>query len=186
MPSFRQSIAAWMLVGCAPAANMRPLTPMIPNDSTELGVAYTAVGPRPVGQDEWAHGGQVWGTYQPATYFDVSLIGAFADGVTAGLAVRWRALEFDRFATGLSAEIGAGWAALNLPLAVRVNDSIWLYSAPQYGTWGVDLTTVRLPLGVDVKVADELRIRGEAQVNYPDFDPYKRRVHLGMGLAFRL
>lgn len=172
--------------GCAPATNMRPLTPMIPHDTTEVGVAYTAVGPRPVGQDDWAHGGQAWGTYQPVTWLDVSLVGAFADGITAGLAVRWRALETEHFATGLSAEVGAGWVAVNLPLAVRVHERLWIYSAPQYGTWGVDLETVRLPIGLDLKVADDLRVRGEAQMNYPDFDPYKRRLQLGMGLAFRL
>ncbi|MGK0358000.1 MAG: hypothetical protein ACI9U2_000283 [Bradymonadia bacterium] len=148
-------------------------------------MAFTRVGPRPVGQDEWASGAQAWGTLQPVTWFDVSLIGTFTDGISAGLAMRWRAIESSHFAAGLGAEVGIGWAALNLPISVRVQDRIWMYSAPQYGSWGVD-DTVRIPLGVDVRVADEFHVRGEAQLNYPDFDVFKRRVQMGLGLAFRL
>ena len=171
--------------GCAPATYQRPMVPLMPDQRGEMGLAFNRVGPRPVGQDEWTSGGQAWGTYQPVTWFDVSLVGTFTDGFSAGLAMRWRAIESDNFAAGLGAELGVGWAALNLPISVRVQDRVWMYTAPQYGSWGVD-DTVRLPLGVDVRVADEFHVRGEAQVNYPDFDVFKRRVHMGLGLAFRL
>lgn len=174
-----------LLGGCAPAAHMRPLVPLLPNHDGELGMAYTAVGPRPVGQDPWRSGAQAWGTLQPTASFDMSLVGVFADTFSAGLALRWRALETSAFAAGLGAELGVGWLAVNLPFAVRVQDQVWIYSAPQYGAWGVD-ETIRLPLGVDVEVSEELHVRGEAQLNYPDFDPYKRRVHMGLGLAFQL
>ncbi|MEZ4468043.1 MAG: hypothetical protein R3F60_26205 [bacterium] len=182
---------AHLASACAPAANLRPMTPMLPDHAAEVGVGYTQVGPRPVGQDDTVHGGQAWVTSQPLTWLDISLVGAFAaQGVAvAGLAVRWRALEVDGFAAGIGAELGSGWAAIDLPLAVRVVDGLWAYSAPQLGTWGKD-ATVRLPLGLDVELFDELRIRGEAQMNYPrrdgEFDGYQRRLHLGMGMAFRL
>lgn len=165
---------------------MRPLNPMLPDHQAELGLAHTLVGPRPVGQDDWVHGAQAWSTWQPTGAFDLSFVGVFADGFTGGLALRWRALEGQHFAAGVGAEIGVGWLALNLPVAARLQERVWLYSAPQLGSWGIDLESVRLPLGVDVKVADEVHVRGEAQLNYPDFDPYKRRVHMGLGLAFRL
>ncbi|MCA9526135.1 MAG: hypothetical protein KC549_07530 [Myxococcales bacterium] len=176
---------------CAPAANMRPMTPMLPSHQGELGVAYTQVGPRPVGEDATMHGGQAWATMQPLTWLDISLVGAFASQglAVAGLAVRWRAIEVDGFAAGIGAELGTGWVGVDLPVAVRVFDGLWAYSAPQLGTWGKD-PTVRLPLGLDVEVSEELRIRGEAQMNYPrrdgEFDGYQRRLHLGMGMAFRL
>lgn len=180
------ALALLTLGGCAPAANMRPMTPMLPDHQGEFGVAWTRVGPRPVGEDEPTWGGQSWVTAQPLTWLDISVVGAFAEGqYTAGLAVRWRAVQYDFFAAGLGAELGSGWAAVDLPLAVRVIDGLWAYSAPQYGTWG-SVSTIRVPLGLDVELTDELRVRGEAQINYPDFDPYQRRVHLGMGMAFRL
>lgn len=175
-----------LLGACAPAVGMRPMTPMLPHDDAEFGVAWTGVGPRPIGEQETTHGGQGWVTAQPLTWLDISLVGAFAEGsYTAGLAVRWRAVETEHFAAGLGAELGIGWAAVDLPVAVQVIDGFWAYSAPQLGTWGTD-ATVRLPLGLDVELTEELRVRGEAQMNYPDFDPYQRRLQWGMGMAFRL
>lgn len=172
--------------GCAPPAHMRPMVPMLPGHNGELGAAYAAVGPRPVGQDGWGHGTQAWGLLQPTTTFDMSVVGVFADGVTAGLALRWRGFESDHFAAGVGAELGVGWIALNLPVAVQLQERMWLYSAPQVGNWGLDLESIRLPVGLDVRVADQVHLRGEAQLNYPDFDPYKRRLHMGFGLAYRL
>lgn len=177
--------AGGICTGCAPATYQRPMVPLMPGQRAEMGAALNRVGPRPVGQDEPAWGGQAWGTYQPVTWFDVSLVGTFSEGISAGLAMRWRAIESDNFAAGLGAELGVGWAALNLPFSVRVQDRVWMYSAPQYGSWGFD-DTVRLPLGVDVRVGDMVHVRGEAQLNYPDFDVFKRRVHMGLGVALRL
>lgn len=175
-----------LLVGCAPAANLRPMTPFPPGKRAEVGLGYTAVGPRPVGLDEWAHGGQGWATAAATPWLDVAVVGAFTDTAgTAGVAVRWRALDADRVALGLGVELGVGWAGVQLPVAARIVDGLWIYSAPQLGTWGADVAP-RLPVGIDVEVLDMLRVRGEAQVNYPDFDPYRRRVHLGFGVGWLL
>lgn len=172
--------------GCAPPAHMRPMMPLLPEHRGELGAGWASVGPRPVGQDTWGHGSQAWGTLQPTTWFDMSVVGVFADGITAGLALRWRAYESDRFTAGLGAELGIGWLGLNLPVAVKVQERLWIYSAPTFGNWGIDLESIRVPVGVDVQLVDQLHLRGEAQLNYPDFDPYKRRLHMGLGLAYRL
>ncbi|MCB9544083.1 MAG: hypothetical protein R3F65_15815 [bacterium] len=179
-------LALAALAGCAPAAHLRPITPFAPDRVAEVGVGYVAVGPRPVGHDAWSHGGQAWASAAATSWLDVALIGAFDDTAgTAGLAVRWRALEGDRGALGLGVELGIGWAALEVPVAVRVVDGLWLYSSPQLGSWGTD-PTVRVPVGVDVAVIDALRLRTEAQLNYPDFDPYQRRLQLGFGLGWQL
>ncbi|MCA9539670.1 MAG: hypothetical protein KC620_12325 [Myxococcales bacterium] len=179
-------LAAFALLGCAPAGNLRPMLPMLPDRHLEFGTAWTAVGPRPVGHDDWAQGAQAWATGQPVTWFDVSVVGAF-DGThgTAGLAMRYRALETDRVGLGLGLEVGTGWAGLNLPVAVRVFDGVWMYSSPQLGTWGKD-ETVRLPIGLNVEVIDAVQLRTEAEMNYPAFDPYQRRLHLGVGVAYQL
>ena len=179
-------LALTALTACAPAAHLRPVTPFAPDRRAEFGLGYTAVGPRPVGHDTWHHGGQAWATAAATTWLDVALIGAFDDTAgTAGLAVRWRALEADRAALGLGLEVGIGWAGIEIPVAVRVVDGLWLYSSPQLGSWGAD-ATVRVPVGVDVEVIESLRVRTEAQLNYPDFDPYQRRVQLGFGLGWQL
>ncbi len=179
-------LLALFVTACAPAANMRPMTPFPPGKRAEVGLAYTAVGPRPVGQDPWQHGGQAWATAAATTWLDVALVGAFDDaGGTAGLAVRWRALDHHRVALGLGVEVGVGWAGVQLPVAARLFDGVWVYTAPQLGTWGVDLAP-RLPLGIDVQILDVVRVRTEAQLNYPDFDPYRRRLHLGVGLGWLL
>lgn len=165
---------------------MRPMTPLPPGKRAEVGLAYTAVSPRPVGQDPWTHGGQAWATASATTWLDVALVGAFdSGGGTAGLALRWRALDHDRVALGLGVEVGVGWAGIQIPVAARVIDGVWLYTAPQLSTWGTDLAP-RIPLGVDVQIHDMLRVRTEAQLNYPDFDPYRRRLHLGVGLGWLL
>lgn len=175
-----------LLQGCAPFANMRPITPLLPDQDVELGMAYTTSSPRPVGRDAWAHGVQGWSTIQPLTWLDVSLVGHF-DGEygSAGLGVRFRPIELERFVGGLGFEVGYGWLAAELPFAVGAGDRVWLYSSPQIGSWGHD-PTVRVPIGVSVEVVDRIMLRGEGQVNYPDFDPYKRRFHLGFGVAYQL
>lgn len=180
-------IAIAVGAGCSPAAHLRPMTPWAPDRDVEVGMGYTAVGPRPVGQDTWQHGGQAWASASATSWLDLALVGAFDAELngTAGLAVRWRALEVDRAALGLGVELGVGWAGIELPVAVRVLDGLWVYSSPHLGTWGT-LPTVRVPVGVDVELVDTLRLRGEAQLNYPDFDPYQRRVQLGVGLGWQL
>ena len=111
-------IATAVLAGCAPPAHMRPMTPFLPGQRGELGAAWAAVGPRPIGPQEWEHGSQAWGSFQPTPRFDMSVVGVFADGVTAGLAFRWRAIESAWATAGVGAELGIGWMSFNLPVAL--------------------------------------------------------------------
>jgi hypothetical protein len=178
-------VAAADLAGCAPAGSFRPLVPLQPDRNLEVGTGYVAISPRPVGEDPWQHGGQAWTTV-PLSIFDLALIGAFdfEGRATAGLGVRVRAFESEHANVGAGIELGYGWVAFELPMAVG-SDRVWLYTAPQLGTWGRD-ETARLPVGVDLRVHDALHVRTEAQVNYPELDGYQRRVHLGVGLAYEL
>ncbi len=173
-----------LLTACAPPGHLRPMLP-VKDSPGEVGAGYALAGPRPVGQDEWAGAMQGWSTWHATARLDLAVVGAF-DGAygTAGLAIRLRALRFEHLQAGLGVELGYGWAALELPIAVGHGD-LWIYSAPQYGSWGVD-ETVRVPLGLDWNVHSELHLRAEAAMNYPDFDPYQRRLHLGLGAAWAL
>lgn len=162
------------------------MTPLPPTARGEVGMGYVAVGPRPLIEEPWHHAGQAWGTLSATSWLDVAVVGAFDDtGGTAGLAVRWRALDHERVSLGLGVEVGAGWATLELPVAAQVLDGLWIYSAPQVGNWGT-LPTARVPVGIDVQVLDTFRVRTEAQLNYPDFDPHLRRLHLGVGVGWLL
>ncbi len=181
-PAMSRLLPVLVLVGCAPPVGLRPLTAQ-PGRAAEVGVGYGVVGPRPVGQDEWAGAAQGWATAFDMAAFDVSLMGAFDGEVaTGGLGLRARLLDGGLGAVGVGIELGVGWAALEIPATLAVGRFAQVYVAPQFGTWGVD-RTVRLPVGVDVPVGP-VSVRGEAQLNYPDLDAYQRRLHLGLGVAY--
>ncbi len=179
-------VATLLALGCAPPLGMRPMTRPLPGHTVEMGAGFAAVGPRPVGQDDWGYATQGWVTAPRGSMVDVSLVGAF-DGAhgTAGLGFRVQTIRTQHIGVGLGVEVGTGWVAAELPIALTLRDRYTVYTAPQLGTWGID-QTVRVPLGVDVRVVDALSMRGEAQLNYPDYDPYKRRLHLGLGVAWAL
>ncbi len=178
-------VLAVLLGACAPALSLRPLIPLQPDRDAEVGVGFAGVSPRPVGQDAWRFGGQSWGTV-PVSVFDLAVIGAFDDAgnATGGLGVRVHPLDTRHLRVGAGLELGYGWVAFELPFAVG-RDRLWVYGAPQLGTWG-RATTARLPLGVDLRVDDAMHVRTEAQLNYPELDGYQRRVHVGVGLAYEL
>ena len=173
-------------LACAPAVNLRPPTPMARGRDFEMGVGFGAVSPRPVGEDPWVTAAQGWVTASVFDPIDVLLMGGY-DGQygTGGLGARFRFLEFEHFRGGVGLELGAGWIGIELPMAAKVYDGVWLYSMPHYGTWGLD-KTIRLPLGIEVGADSPTRLRLEGQLNYPDFDPYKRRVHFGVGVGYQL
>ncbi len=106
------------------------------------------------------------------------------EAVLGGIAARLRVLDLDRFAGAVDIEGGYGWVTFSLPLAVRLFGHTWLYGAPEVGTWGVD-ATVRAVLGASIHVAGGWFVRLESQLNYPKLDPYLRRVHLGLAVAFQ-
>lgn len=182
----RATLPLLLVLGCAPPLQMRPMTPPHPGRTAEVGAAFAGVGPRPVGEDEWAYATQAWATWPRGSRVDLSLVGAF-DGAraTGGLGFRVEAFRVPHFGAGFGVELGTGWVSFEIPLAVDIGDRVAIYTAPQLGTWGID-QTVRVPVGVDVRVVEALSVRGEAQLNEPDFDPYKRRLHLGLGVAWQL
>lgn len=182
----RATLPLLMLLGCAPPLHMRPMSPPYKDRTAEVGTALAAVGPRPAGQDEWAYAQQAWATWPRGSIVDLSVIGVFdGDRVAGGLGLRVETFRNDYVGVGLGMEVGSGWVAIEVPLAVNFGDRVALYTSPQVGTWGVD-QTVRFPVGVDVRVVDAFSMRGEAQLNYPDYDPYKRRYHMGLGVAWQL
>ncbi len=178
----------WLLVavlaGCAPGANLRPLTPM-GERRLEVGLGATTVSPRPYVDEPWRGASQGWVTGRPTRRLDLSVIGAFdGEAGTAGLSSRFRIVEGDWYAFGAGLAVGSGFIAVEMPFALGLADWLWVYSGPHFGNWGVD-PTVRVPLGLDVRVAEPLFFRTEAEWNYADFDPYQQRYHLSFGVAYQ-
>lgn len=173
-------------VGCAPLASLRPAGGLVESGrSFELGAGAVALGPRPYVIESWQPVGQVWGTLALSRWFELSTVGAFDEaGFAVGETLRWIPLRLDRLALGGELELGFAWAAVALPVALRLTDGVWLYSTPRLGNLGIHLTP-GLPAGISVNVAGGLVLRAEAQVSWADFLAYQRRLHLAAGAAYQ-
>lgn len=191
--------ALWVLSACAPAANMRPIHPIMPGKYVELGAGYTVRTPRVAFPDDpWQHAGQAWGSVRPAPesapWLELSLVGVFGENAAneftgaVGVGVRFRIVDHDRVAFGVGIEIGTGWMALDLPIAVRFARDAWVYAAPQLET-GFSLTrplSFRTYAGLSLRLVDALMLRVETQHALPGLDPQQQSFNLGLGLAYQL
>ena len=176
---------AWAVVGCSPVANLRPASGLMPEKKLELGAGVAALGPRPFVSEEWQASGQLWVTGNASQKITLSAITAFdTDAIAAGGALRYNALFHDRVKGGIEAELGYAWAAVSLPIALRVFDQSFVYTAPRLGTWSDD-PSFGIPLGVSLRIYEGLFVRGEAQVSWQDFKYYNRRAHLAAAAAYQ-
>jgi hypothetical protein len=174
------------VAACAPVASFRPAAPLLEERSIELGVGGVAVAPRPYVQEPWRGAGQVWAAGPISRVFDLGGVVAFdLGGFAAGGSLRAHLFTRDRFALAADLEAGWAWAALAIPVAVRLFDETWLYTAPRFGNWGGNVS-VGIPLGLSVRIRGGFHLRAEAQIAWPDFDPYQRRVFLGLAAAQQL
>ena len=63
-----------------------------------------------------------------------------------------------------------------------VTDPVPLYAAPRYGNFG-GRPTLGIPAGLSVRLTGATFVRVEAQVAWPDFSPYERRLHVALAVA---
>lgn len=181
----RAALIAALLVGCAPPADLRP-TPGLPGGrDAELGGAAVAQSPRPFVDEPWRVSAQMWGSGRLGSQVELSTVVAVDDqGVAAGVALRWIAVERGRFALGLELQAGWLWVALAVPASVRLFDDTRLYTAPRLGTFGARWTPA-LPMGLSIDIPDAALLRLEGQASWPGFDAASRRYHLSAGAARR-
>lgn len=171
------------LVGCGPLATFRPASGLMPDRRMEAGLGVSAVTPRPYVNEGPASAGQAWLSGNIGPRFALTGIAAFDDdAVAAGGAARFTPLKRDRVVAGLEQELGYAWFAVSTPVAVRLVDQTWLYTAPRLGTWGVDLS-FGVPVGLSVRVYDGLMLRAEWQRSWQDFKYYNERDHYGLAVA---
>lgn len=171
------------LYGCGPLASFRPASGLMPDRRIEAGLGISEVTARPYVNESSASAGQAWLSGNVGKRFALTGIAAFDDDAAAlGGAARFTPLKLDRVVAGFEQELGFAWFAVSTPVAVRLVDQTWLYTAPRFGTWGVDLS-FGIPVGVSVRVYDGLMLRAEWQRSWQDFKYYNRRDHYGLAIA---
>lgn len=171
--------------GCSPIANLRPASGLMPGKKLEVGAGAAALGPRPFVAEDWESTGQVWVSGNTSSSITLSAIGAFdTDAFAAGGAVRLNIVREELVAFGVEGELGYAWAALSLPVALRLFDESWIYSAPRLGTWSTD-GIFSVPLGVSLRIYEGFALRGEAQVSWQNFQSFNRRVHLAGAAVYQ-
>jgi hypothetical protein len=166
-----------ILGACSPIANLRPASGLMPGKKLEVGAGAAVLSPRPYVTEDWESAGQVWVSGDASSLISVAAIGAFdRDAVAAGGAFRVNLVRESRVAFGVEGELGYAWAALSLPVALRVFDQSFLYSAPRLGTWSSD-PIFSVPLGLSLRIHDGFSLRAEAQLSWQNFQYFNRRAH---------
>lgn len=145
----------------------------------------TTVSPRPYVTESRSSAGQVWISGEPTRRVALTALSVFDDdALGVGGSVRVDALHADRFAAGVETEVGYAWGGVSTPMAGRVFDQTWLYTAPRLGTWGLD-PIFGVPVGVSARMVDGLILRVEWQRSWQSFKYYNRRDHLGAAIAYQ-
>ena len=178
-----RAVVIVVVAGCAPVGGLRPVPGVGAENGAEVGVGVVGQSPRPWVDEEWRGGVEMWGSGRLGGRIEMSTIVAIdAHGVAGGVALRWIAVERDRVALGVELQVGWLWAAVAVPVSLRMFGESRLYAAPRLGTFGARLTPA-LPVGVSLGLPSDTALRLEGQVSFPAFDPVERRFHLGAGVA---
>ena len=179
------ALALFLLGSCSPIANLRPASGLMPGKKLEVGAGAAALRPRPYVTEDWEEAGQVWVTGNTSSLITLSAIGAFdSDAVAAGGALRVNLVRESRVAFGVEGELGYAWAALSLPVALRLFDESFIYSAPRLGTWSSD-PIFGVPLGLSLRVYEGFLLRAEAQVSWQNFQYFNRRTHFAGAAVYQ-
>ncbi|MDP2314212.1 MAG: hypothetical protein Q8P41_15015 [Pseudomonadota bacterium] len=177
MSSVRRAVSALTLLvsayyalwACAPAATMRPMTLDL-DQPNEFGLAASGTdrlgtGDRGCSSEiflcEGGFNGQLWyqHRFNERFSFGGTIFGGQTSFVGAGVQARLHWVELDRFRFGTDLEGGFLWAALGLPVSVRLVDDLWLYSNPSVGARFVQ--SARFPLGVAWGINEHIWVQGE-------------------------
>lgn len=178
-------LALVLLTDCSPIAGLRPASGLLPDKRLELGGGAAIIGPRPYVDEPVRGTGQLWATGRASRHVTLSAIGAFdTNALAIGGALRVDLLRADRFAGGAEIEGGYAWAGASVPCALRLFDETWLYTAPRVGTRSYNWA-IELPAGLNVRVYEGWMLRAEYRISWVELDPYSRRSHAALGVAYQ-
>jgi hypothetical protein len=175
--------AALWLTGCGPFATFRPASTFMGGGTKEIGLGAATVSPRRYVDEPWLEAGQLWFSGKATPWLTLSGIAAFdpkAIGVGGG--ATFLLVRADRFAGGLEGELGYGWGAAGVPVAIRIFEQNWIYGTPRVANFGI-YPTLELPVGVSAHLHRGAFLRLEYQSSWAQFDRFNQRNHLGAALA---
>ena len=169
--------------GCGPLATFRPISALTSERAHELGLGAVAVSPRPYVDERWGHAGQLWFTTRATSWLQLSGISAFdAGALGVGVGATASVVRGDRFAAGVQAEAGYGWAAAGLPFAVRLFEQSWIYGEPRVTNYGI-YPMVGTPVGLSLHIEKGAFLRLEYQASWERLQRFNLRHHLAAGFA---
>ncbi len=168
---------------CAPLSSFRPASGIGRGRDVEVGAGATLVGTRPYVDEPVRAGGQAWASTEVGSNVGLTLIGSFDDdALGVGVAARVLLERNGGLAWGVEGELGYGWAALSVPLALRMWGESWAYAAPRFGTWGIG-PVLALPVGASFHAGEAVFLRVEGQAAVQDLAWTKRRFLAGAAIA---
>jgi hypothetical protein len=174
---------AMLSAHCAPLGMLRPPVPFPEDRRNEIGLGGVVVSPRPYVEEPWTQAGQMWLTRQALPWLQLSAISAFDPRAMAfGLGARALWLRSSRLGAGCDVELGYGWGALGLPVAVRLFGQSWFYASPRVGNYGIE-PIFGVPMGLSLNVQHGAFLRLEYQTSWVNLLSYQHRHHLGAALA---
>jgi hypothetical protein len=164
--------AYFALWACAPAATLPSPVPMTADRPNELGLSGTAMAGRSL--TDSAEAPYLAGTGAIHNYrrlgaaggLGFSAFGGQINLVGVGVVTRLNLHETDRALVAVQPEVGWMYAALALPLAMRVGDDLWVHTAPSIGYRM--LRFGELPIGLTYQSPDGFSLTAEAAVAYGD------------------
>lgn len=180
------ALSVLVCCACAPLGSLRPASAPAAGRGAEVGAGAAVVSPRELVEEPVRAAGQLWALTRAGGRFTLSAIGAFDDDAVAlGVAARFDAIDTKRFAGGVELELGYAWAAVSLPVAVRMFGESWAYGAPRFGSWGTQ-PLLSLPAGVSLHAGDGVFLRAEGQALIQSFAWGQPRWAAGLGAAYQL
>lgn len=175
------SVAYFVLFACAPPAAMRPGTPMLSHQRNEFGMSASGGARLDVDSSSSAGtgGGQIWYSSQQERMLDFGMVAyggytdrQYAGGGGLGATIRVRIFERDSFRLAFDMSGGWLWGELGFPVAVRLVNGVWLYSAPSFGAMAGfdDILFVRPPVGLSVALGRDWSLLAELSPQIALFD----------------
>ena len=165
----REALIGWLLLGlcvayfalwaCAPMAATPALLPRNQGEISRLDLAVGGTTWNPGQGSDVVRTRSFQGQLSYLAQFKYADIGALVTAgnfayVGTGVFTRFHVVDMENFQLGL--QLSGGWlfAAVALPVSVRLEDlPVWVYTAPSYG---MQAGAMRLPLGVAWRATEGL------------------------------
>lgn len=162
-----------LLFACSPVALLPPISGD-PGNVGQLGAGLTYdLGAEPGGELTHSGDAQFWYLRRLGKVLSLGTAAAMGPsmkvgtgffGMSLGALGRFHIVDAKRFRLGTDVRAGLLHGSVALPLAVGLSDGFWLYTGPSLELAGTQV--LRVPLGVDARVAAGWWLTAEGQWHY--------------------